>query len=515
VSDVQAPARSTEHPLVGQVVGERYRVDALLGEGGMGAVFQARHLSLDRLVAIKVLHPRLCEDEQVQKRFEREALAISKLDHPNCVRVMDFGTTPQGMKYLVMPFLAGQELRELTGVALPIEQVVDLGVQILQALDHAHKRGLVHRDLKPENIFLVRDDEDNQVVKLVDFGIVKLLESEGLAKLTRAGMAFGTPTYMSPEQAAGGKTDERTDLYSLGVMLYELLTGVPPFTADEPAMLMRMHILTDPPPLPDMVPGPLAAVIGKLLGKEPHERYATAREARRALVAAAAGEAASTPSSSGAMPSPLVAAAPAEPAIGLDAPGGPAPDVVAAADSAPAASESALFVRSGGTVVASGSESHGVAPAGAGAARFDPFAAAAGPLPGAIPFGAAPLEMPVPPPHSGRHRIAPTPRRDAGRRGGLVLLVVVLAFGVWAVLAWAWMRDDPADAASPKPAVPVERATPGRTSAGDPRATSKPEAEEPRDERERAAAKRREEQKRMAEKWREEQARAAAKRRGE
>src|SRR5690606_28335522 len=195
------------------------------------AVFRATHLSLDRPVAVKVLHPRLSDDEQVAKRFDREALAVSKLDHPNCVQVIDFGTTPKGMKYLVMQFLEGRELRDLTGVALPIEQAVGFGIQILRALEHAHKRGLVHRDLKPENVFVVHDDDDRPVVKLVDFGIVKLLEGAGQEKLTRLGMAFGTPTYMSPEQAAGGKIDARTDLYAAGVLLYELLTGLPPFDA--------------------------------------------------------------------------------------------------------------------------------------------------------------------------------------------------------------------------------------------------------------------------------------------
>jgi serine/threonine protein kinase len=275
-----------EHPLVGQVIGERYRIDALLGEGGMGAVFRGTHMSLGRPVAVKVLHPRFSHDEHIAKRFDREALAVSKLDHPNCVQVIDFGTTSKGMKYLVMQMLDGKELRDVTGVALPIEQVVYLGIQVLRALEHAHKRGLVHRDLKPENIFLVHDDDDNEVVKLVDFGIVKLLEDVDQEKLTRLGMAFGTPTYMSPEQAAGGKVDARTDLYAVGVVLYELLTGAPPFEADEPGILLRMQILADPPPLPDTVPKAVAAVVNRLLAKEPDERYADAREARRALAAA-------------------------------------------------------------------------------------------------------------------------------------------------------------------------------------------------------------------------------------
>ncbi|MEM9461925.1 MAG: protein kinase [Myxococcota bacterium] len=303
-----------EHPLVGHVLADRYRIDALLGEGGMGAVFRATHLSLDRPVAVKLLHPRLTDDEQVSKRFEREALAASKLDHPGCVQVIDFGTSRKGMKYLVMQYLDGKELRELTGEALPLPQVIDVGDQILRALEHAHKRGLVHRDLKPENIFLVTGDDGETRIKLVDFGIVKLLEAAGMEKLTRMGMAFGTPAYMSPEQAAGGTIDPRTDLYAVGILLYEMLTGDPPFEADEPGILLRMQILSEPSPLPESVPPAVAKVVLTLLSKDADERYPSARAAREALVAAmetkpAPAAAASVP----AVEAPTVALAPVEP----------------------------------------------------------------------------------------------------------------------------------------------------------------------------------------------------------
>jgi serine/threonine protein kinase len=370
-----ATSEGDSHPLVGQIIGERYRIEALLGEGGMGAVFRATHLGLGRPVAVKVLHPRLSADDNIAKRFDREALAVSKLDHPNCVQVIDFGTTRKGMKYLVMQFLEGKELRDLTGVALPIEQVVYLGIQVLRALEHAHKRGLVHRDLKPENIFLVQDDDGNEVVKLVDFGIVKLLEDTPQEKLTRLGMAFGTPTYMSPEQAAGGVIDPRTDLYSVGVLLHELLTGAPPFEADEPGILLRMHILADPPPLPDTVPRAVVAVVAKLLAKDPGDRYPDAREARRALAAAyklpakitglvgfapvATDAADSSADSSGIGIIPDLAAlgpnASTDPATrALDPAQAQARAPTAPADLAATRAEPApeLFVRSGGTVLA-------------------------------------------------------------------------------------------------------------------------------------------------------------------
>jgi len=396
---------------VGHVLGERYRIEALLGEGGMGAVFRATHLSLERPVAVKVLHPRLTDDEHVSKRFDREALAVSKLDHPGCVQVIDFGTTPKGMKYLVMQYLDGRELRDLTEVALPLEQAVDFAVQILRALEHAHKRGLVHRDLKPENIFLVTDDEGATVIKLVDFGIVKLVESTGMEKLTRKGMAFGTPTYMSPEQAAGGTIDARTDLYAVGILLYEMLTGMPPFEADEPGILLRMHILADPPPLPETIPAAVSEVVMRLLEKDADDRFQSAREARRALLAAVESPEASAESSeqlvvprgggpdavtdmggraSGAAGRAVQAPTPSElPEATLPEAAGSEAAGLEAARSVPeeeTRAEPVIPVRSGGTVVA-GSSSVPVPspiPVAASAPVPGPFAGPAGPMsPGA------------------------------------------------------------------------------------------------------------------------------------
>jgi serine/threonine protein kinase len=410
------PGEAGQHPLVGQIIGERYRIDALLGEGGMGAVFRATHLGLGRPVAVKVLHPRLSDDDHIAKRFDREALAVSKLDHPNCVQVIDFGTTRKGMKYLVMQLLEGKELRDLTGVALPIEQVVYLGLQVLRALEHAHKRGLVHRDLKPENIFIVQDDDGNEVVKLVDFGIVKLLEDAPAERLTRMGMAFGTPTYMSPEQAAGGTIDARTDLYAVGVMLYELLTGVPPFQADEPGILMRMQILSDPPPLPETVPKAVADLVLRLLAKEPPDRYPDAREARRALAAAyklpskitgVVGLAAiASDEPTGPVVLEPLAAAGASPAE-VHAQRAPTSSQDAAETRAePASGEGAeLFVRSGGTVLApptsAASSSHGSMPI-PGPVHAAASSHGSMPIPGPVHAGSSHGGMPIPGPvHAG------------------------------------------------------------------------------------------------------------------
>lgn len=275
-------------PWIGCVLAGRYRIDARLGEGGMGTVYRAQHLALDRAVAVKLLHSELTRDEGVAKRFDREALASSKLDHPNCVRVMDAGSADDGTKFLVMELLQGRELHARGDGRVPVARAIELVSQILHGLEHAHARGLVHRDLKPENIFVVRDHDGRERVKLVDFGIVKLLRGEdvGGEALTRVGLVFGTPMYMSPEQVAGGKIDERTDLYSVGVILHELLAGTPPFDADEPGILLRMHLIADPPALPDDVPAALRDAVAKLLAKSPGDRPASAREARELLARA-------------------------------------------------------------------------------------------------------------------------------------------------------------------------------------------------------------------------------------
>ncbi|MFV8753611.1 serine/threonine-protein kinase [Nannocystaceae bacterium ST9] len=267
--------------LVGEVLDERYRIDSLLGQGGMGAVFKATHVGLKREVAIKVLHPEIGNDGQIAKRFEREAHSASRLDHPHCVRVTDFGATAEGMKYLVMELLVGCELTKRLGKPWAWPDAVAIVEQVLEALVHAHHHGIVHRDLKPENVFLARDFKGEEVAKIVDFGIAKLLDGEGGGKeaLTRAGMVFGTPRYMSPEQAAGGKVDERTDLYALGIILFEMLTGNAPFDADELPTLLRMQIMAPPPPLPASVPAELAAFVGKLLEKSRHDRPESASKA--------------------------------------------------------------------------------------------------------------------------------------------------------------------------------------------------------------------------------------------
>jgi serine/threonine protein kinase len=280
--DAQADA------LIGSVFADRYRIERMLGEGGMGTVYRAHHTGLDCAVAVKVLRPGLTADPVISRRFDREAVALSKLDHPNCLRVLDAGTAPTGAKYIVMPLLEGRELRALLGTPLPTTRALDLAIQILRGLEHAHRRGMIHRDLKPENVLVVVDDYGHDVAKLVDFGIVKMLLDDGGAEpLTRVGLVFGTPRYMSPEQVTGGRITESTDLYSVGIILFEMLTGAAPFDADDAGMLMRMQILGDVPALPETVPPAVATIVRRLLEKSPGDRFASAGDVREALESAA------------------------------------------------------------------------------------------------------------------------------------------------------------------------------------------------------------------------------------
>src|SRR5690606_5472081 len=193
--------------LVGTVLADRYRIDEVLGEGGMGLVFRAHHLMLKRDVAVKVLHPELSENEQLRARFDREAQSAARVEHPNIVNVSEFGSTSAGMKYLVMQLLQGCELVELMQPGAPMRpvRVVEIAVQIFRGLEYAHKHGVVHRDLKPENIFVTEDHEGRETIKIVDFGIAKIMHTGGdeaptTRPLTRHGLVFGTPENISPHQ---------------------------------------------------------------------------------------------------------------------------------------------------------------------------------------------------------------------------------------------------------------------------------------------------------------------------
>lgn len=281
---------SRAEEMVGKTLAGRYRIDSVLGVGAMGVVYKTHHEGLRKDVALKLLHRELTQNEEIVARFDREAAAASRLDHPNCVRIMDFGSTPDGQTYLVMELLLGYDLSQLIEEDLDHDRVVGLVLQILQGLDHAHRQGLVHRDIKPENVFVTKKPE-GELLKLLDYGIAKIQHGAGAGALTQAGMVFGTPQYMSPEQSTGKPIDARTDLYSTGIVMYALLTGRLPFDGDDPVRVLAKQIRTPPPALPDSVPLALRRYVERLLAKNPDERYASAAEAIKALKqASGAGE---------------------------------------------------------------------------------------------------------------------------------------------------------------------------------------------------------------------------------
>jgi serine/threonine-protein kinase len=295
-------AKAAAESLVGSTLGDKYAIEAFLGEGAMGSVYRAHQTSLHRTVAVKVLHRHLAEQPTFVERFQREAFSASLLDHPNSLRVLDFGQDG-GSLYLVMEFVQGVDLLTVMERDWPLDdhRMVDILSQALAALATAHELGIVHRDLKPENILLLRgtDDEGNpvDVVKVCDFGIAKLSarteKGHSFSRhLTTDGFVIGTPDYMSPEQARGEDIDGRSDIYSMGVVLYHLLAGRLPFTAETPLGVVLRHI-SDPPALPSSqkkVHPRLEDICMRALNKDPRDRYQSARDMRRALRMALTGD---------------------------------------------------------------------------------------------------------------------------------------------------------------------------------------------------------------------------------
>jgi eukaryotic-like serine/threonine-protein kinase len=276
--------------LINQTIGN-YRVSKLLGEGGMGVVYLAQHPVIGRKVAIKLLHALLARDQDIVSRFFNEARAIHMIAHENIVEILDFGQTTDGQPYFIMEFLEGEALSEVVARGpMPPDQVVVIGGQMCRALGAAHAKGIVHRDLKPHNVQLVIKADGAPQVKILDFGVAKILSSPDGAQSvkTRTGSLMGTPLYMSPEQCKGaGTLDHRTDIYSLGVMLFEMLAGRPPFMAEGVGELFAKHMLEEAPQLTDFaphVPAHMAAAIMRSLQKEPRDRFESMEEFRKALV---------------------------------------------------------------------------------------------------------------------------------------------------------------------------------------------------------------------------------------
>jgi serine/threonine-protein kinase len=266
-------------PYIGTTFDHRYKIQKLLGEGGMGFVYLARHKVIDKKVAVKVLRADLAKDREILDRFLQEAKAASSIGNAHIVDISDFGDLPDGSTYFVMEFLEGKSLSQLVdaGMRPTVERICHIGLQICNGLSAAHAQGIVHRDLKPDNIFLLERGSDHDFIKILDFGIAKVTGNAN-TKLTKAGAVFGTPHYMSPEQAAGSPVDHRTDIYALGVILYELVSGQLPFNADNFMGILTQHMYKAPVPIRALVPGPecppsLEAVVLKCLSKKPEARY--------------------------------------------------------------------------------------------------------------------------------------------------------------------------------------------------------------------------------------------------
>jgi DNA-directed RNA polymerase specialized sigma24 family protein/predicted Ser/Thr protein kinase len=282
-----APTVAVQDLEPGRVLGKRFRIEQRVGEGGMGAVFRATDLETGRDVAVKTLLPEAAKDPALRRRFEREAKILQKVEHPNFVRFLEYGSGSSEPAYVVMEFLDGAALSKLLTheSRLIPQRALHITRHVLTGLSHAHRLGIVHRDVKPDNVVIVPADQDPEFAKILDFGIARLAEPEtgGITQITKKGEIFGTPAYMAPEQVRGDPIDSRADLYSVSVMLYEMLAARPPFVAKNQNGLFAMHLASVPPPLRDHLPDvpqllPLQELLDVGLAKQPELRFASAAE---------------------------------------------------------------------------------------------------------------------------------------------------------------------------------------------------------------------------------------------
>ena len=275
--DTGVAAPADQDPMVGHIVAGRFRVVRLLGKGGMGTVYEAEHTFIKKRVALKMLRPEITSNPEAVERFRREALATSTIGHDNIVTIDDFGILDDGQVYLTMEFLPGAPLNNvLQAEVLPVPRVLDLILQSCHGLAAAHELNIVHRDMKPENVFLV---EKGTKVKILDFGIAKVTGAGENTNLTKTGAIFGTPNYMAPEQALGKKVDHRADIYAVGIMLYEMLTGRVPFQSESFLAVLTQHVTETPLPPSEVAPdrnvdAELEALVMKAIAKKPDDRYA-------------------------------------------------------------------------------------------------------------------------------------------------------------------------------------------------------------------------------------------------
>src|SRR5262245_26979862 len=287
------PGRPSAELPPGTVLAERYRIKSTLGEGGMGKVYAAEHVLMRKKLAVKVLHRELSSVPELVARFEREAMAAANIDHPNVAAATDFGKLPDGSVFLALELIEGRCLRDVMDTG-PLEprRALHVARQLAAALGSAHAQSIVHRDLKPENVMLVEKGGDADFVKVLDFGVAKVpigeAEPGSVHVITRAGMVFGTPEYIPPEQALGQPSDGRADLYSLGIILFEMIAGARPFVGETKLSLVGQHVGKPAPRIAERAPGisvlpEVEALIARLLEKEAQRRVQTAGEVVAAI----------------------------------------------------------------------------------------------------------------------------------------------------------------------------------------------------------------------------------------
>ncbi|HUS63088.1 MAG TPA: protein kinase [Kofleriaceae bacterium] len=286
------PAADAPDPMVGQIIDGRYKVTRRLGEGGMGEVYAAEHVHIEKRVAIKLLRNEILANQEAVSRFRQEARSASSIGHKNIITIEDFGQLPDGRVYLAMEHLVGPgPLADLIRDGVPADRLVQILIQTGHGLAAAHKKGIVHRDMKPENIFVTSGPDGEDVPKLLDFGIAKISNADGNNHLTRTGTIFGTPFYMAPEQALGQGVDARADVYAMGVIMYEAFTGVVPFEGDSFMAILTQHITAEPKPPAQVaaahgkvIPPGIEEIIVKAMRKEAPQRYQSMDELVQALV---------------------------------------------------------------------------------------------------------------------------------------------------------------------------------------------------------------------------------------
>jgi serine/threonine-protein kinase len=277
--------------LIGEVLDGRYKITRKLGEGGMGEVFAAEHVHIEKRFAVKLLRPEIVSNAEAVQRFRQEARSASSIGHRNIIAIEDFGQLPDGRIYMCMELLNGAALNDLIQTPIPVDRLLNILIQTGHGLAAAHAKGIVHRDMKPENIFVTVGPTGEDIPKLLDFGIAKVAGNDGQNNLTRTGTIFGTPFYMAPEQALGNAVDARTDVYAVGVIMYEVFAGSLPFQGESFMGILTQHITTDPEPVVQraakagrQLPMGLAEIITRCMQKNPAQRFSTMDELVNALI---------------------------------------------------------------------------------------------------------------------------------------------------------------------------------------------------------------------------------------